>query len=172
MDFVYLLILAVISRLVPHPANFAAVGGLTIFSAKRYSIWFALALLICAMVITDIFLGFGKTTFWVYLGMLGYVFASRLISNKASYFYAPIIGSVFFFLVSNFGVWIEGWYPMTFAGLMTCYIAAIPFFQNTLISDLVFCLGAFAFVAIYEKYKYRGGILWRRKLPKPILMKK
>jgi hypothetical protein len=46
---------------------------------------------------------------------------------------------VLFFLVTNFGVWVvSGFYPMTFDGLITCYTAAIPFFQMTLMGDLFF----------------------------------
>src|SRR5579863_642654 len=48
-----------------------------------------------------------------------------------------LIGSVSFFLVSNFAVWMV-WqmYPKTLGGLMTCYVAALPFFRNAVISDL------------------------------------
>ena len=47
--------------------------------------------------------------------------------------------STVFYLLTNGVVWmVEGWYPMTFAGLLECYIAAIPFYRWTLASDLVF----------------------------------
>lgn len=170
MGFASLLILAVTSRLVPHPANFAAVGGLGLFASKKYSALIGAALVLLTMVITDLFLGFGRTTPYVYVGMLGYAAFGRLISNRLSYIYAPILGSIFFFLISNFGVWTGGWYPHTLSGLTACFIAALPFFQYTILSDLVFCLGAFAVVTIYEKYK--GGVLWPRRLSKPILRKK
>ena len=46
---------------------------------------------------------------------------------------------VVFFIVSNFGVWLGGtMYPMTFEGLVTCYVAAIPFFRATLTSNILF----------------------------------
>lgn len=48
-------------------------------------------------------------------------------------------GSVGFFLVSNFAVWLTGtMYPMSAGGLATCYVAGLPFFRNALISDLLF----------------------------------
>ncbi len=47
--------------------------------------------------------------------------------------------AILFFVVSNFGVWFSGTlYPQTMDGLIACYIAAIPFFKHTLISDLIF----------------------------------
>lgn len=50
-----------------------------------------------------------------------------------------LTASVTFFMVSNFGVWTLGtMYPMTLDGLMACYVAAVPFFRNTVASDLIF----------------------------------
>jgi hypothetical protein len=47
------------------------------------------------------------------------------------------LSSVFFFVTSNFAVWMfSGIYARDAAGLVKCYIAALPFFQNTLMGDL------------------------------------
>ncbi len=46
-----------------------------------------------------------------------------------------------FFAVSNLGVWLAGdgvRYPHTLAGLIDCYVQAIPFFRNSLVSMAVF----------------------------------
>ena len=53
---------------------------------------------------------------------------------------SALSGSILFFLITNFGVWLTsgGFYPMTFEGLLTSYAAGIPFFQNSLLGDLVF----------------------------------
>ena len=51
----------------------------------------------------------------------------------------PYFTRLWFFLISNFGVWISGnLYPLTFEGLISCYAAAIPFFRSTLASNLLF----------------------------------
>lgn len=52
---------------------------------------------------------------------------------------ASLAGSIGFFVVSNFAVWLV-WqmYPKTLAGLGACYVAALPFFRNALAGDLVF----------------------------------
>ena len=54
---------------------------------------------------------------------------------------AGLASSVGFFLVTNFGVWAFGdglLYPKTLTGLVDCYVRAIPFFRNTLVSMTVF----------------------------------
>ena len=52
---------------------------------------------------------------------------------------AALASSVLFYVVTNFGMWLfSGIYPRTLGGLEACYIAAIPFFQNTVAGDLVY----------------------------------
>jgi hypothetical protein len=35
-------------------------------------------------------------------------------------------------------------YPKTFAGLIACYVAGIPFYQHRVIGDMVFAVAFFA----------------------------
>lgn len=52
-----------------------------------------------------------------------------------------LLASVSFFLASNFAVWaVWQMYPKTLAGLETCYTAALPFFRNSVTSELCFSL--------------------------------
>jgi len=53
---------------------------------------------------------------------------------------SALIGSISFFLLSNFSVWLvwRDMYPKTFSGLMTCYVAGLPFFRSALVSDFLF----------------------------------
>ncbi len=60
-------------------------------------------------------------------------------------FIGSIAGAVYFFLISNFMVWIGGgWdinnqpYPRSFSGLMLCYSEALPFFKWSVLSTLLF----------------------------------
>jgi len=60
-------------------------------------------------------------------------------------FIGSLAGAVYFFLVSNFMVWIGGgWdinnqpYPRSFGGLMLCYSEALPFFKWSVLSTLLF----------------------------------
>jgi hypothetical protein len=74
------------------------------------------------------------------------------LKNRSNWFRIPLgatCGAVIFFVVSNFGVWLQsGMYPHTLAGLADCYTLALPFFRNTLTGDLVYSgllFGAYAF---------------------------
>jgi hypothetical protein len=65
---------------------------------------------------------------------------------------AALASSVVFFVVTNFGVWVFGSrYPKTAAGLLACYVAAIPFFQNTLAGDALYTAVLFGGFAVAEK---------------------
>lgn len=64
---------------------------------------------------------------------------------------AGFASALTFFIVSNFGVWALGdgmHYPLTAAGLVDCYVQALPFFRNTLISMAIFLPLLFSRVAL------------------------
>jgi hypothetical protein len=66
---------------------------------------------------------------------------------------AAIASSVLFFVITNLGMWLfSGFYPRTLAGLEACYIAAIPFFQNTVAGDLVYSAVLFGGFALLERW--------------------
>ncbi len=145
-----LTLLTVLIRFLPHAPNFAPLGALALLAGMtgdRRKVWLPLAA-VCA---TDLVLGFYPGFVWVYLsyGLLfftGYL-THKVVGLKKS-IALPLTGSVLFYLFSNFGVWISGsMYPPTLAGLGQCYAAALPFFRNTLTSDL-FYLNAFALLAV------------------------
>ena len=65
---------------------------------------------------------------------------------------AAMTSSALFFLVTNFGVWAFGsLYPMTWDGLIACYVAAVPFFRNTLQGDLFYTLVLFGGFRLLER---------------------
>jgi hypothetical protein len=58
---------------------------------------------------------------------------------------AALAGALLFFAVTNFGVWaVYPTYPKTWAGLQQCFVAAIPFFRNTLTADVVYTILLFS----------------------------
>ena len=64
---------------------------------------------------------------------------------------AAVGSSVAFFTITNFGMWLfSGFYPVTYAGLVACYAAAIPFFQNTIAGDLFYAALLFGGFQIAE----------------------
>ena len=137
------IVLAAALRLVPHPPNFTPIGAMALFSGAylgRRALAFAAPL--GAMLLSDAVLGFYSGMWVTYLAvslivLVGWVALARISVLRVAG--AAVASSVLFFLVSNFGTWtLSGMYPHTGAGLSACYIAAIPFFQNTLAGDLFY----------------------------------
>ena len=131
-----LLVLAVITRLLPHPPNVTTIAAIAVFGGcniKDKNLAFVLPLL--CMFLTDLFLGFHIIMPFVYLS---FMCISYIGINSEKITNGTIFGSsLLFFLVTNFGVWFFG-YPNTLAGLVSCYTLALPFFVNTIIGDLFF----------------------------------
>jgi hypothetical protein len=82
--------------------------------------------------------------------LIGWAISGRISPLRVGA--GAIASSILFFLVSNFGTWLSsGMYQHTFAGLTTCYVAAIPFFQNTVAGDLFFSGLLFGGFALLER---------------------
>jgi hypothetical protein len=63
-----------------------------------------------------------------------------------------LAGSTLFFLITNLGVWAyDALYPRTAAGLLACYTAAIPFFQSSLVGDLIYAAVFFGGFALTQR---------------------
>lgn len=71
---------------------------------------------------------------------------------------ASISASLLFFLITNFGVWLDptSFYPKGLFGLTQSYIMGLPFLKNTLMGDLFFTgilfLGYELLLKIAQKY--------------------
>lgn len=152
---IILLVASIIGRLLPHPANMTPLGGAALFGgAKLQRPWNYLGPLF-VLFVTDLVIGLHGTMLYVYLGFIATVFlGERILTNKPTLLKVGatgLAGSLIFFLISNFGVWAEGlMYPKTFTGLMDCYVAALPFFRNSLIGDAIFSLGFFGLFQLAE----------------------
>jgi hypothetical protein len=143
------IIFAVVFRLVPHGAwNFTPVGAALLYfgaRAPRKRMWIPLVMLAASDVVLTKFVWhysmdatYALTWAWYAAAiLLGSVLRER--TTIARLLGASLGCSASFFLLSNFAVWAAGtMYPLTPAGLGTCFVAAIPFFRNTLASDLLF----------------------------------
>jgi len=98
------------------------------------------------MFVSDIFLGFHKTIPYVYLSFIIIALIGGLIKNNKwqSLLKASLVSSFLFFFITNFGVWATGvMYQKNLSGLMQCYGFGVPFFRNTLISDLFYTFSFF-----------------------------
>jgi hypothetical protein len=130
-------------RLVPHPPNFSPIGAMALFSGAylgRRSLAFVAPF--GALLLSDAILGFYSGMAFQYLSvalivLIGWLALSRISVLRLGL--AAVASSALFFAVSNLGVWlVSGMYPHTMSGLVACYVAAIPFFQNTVAGDLFY----------------------------------
>lgn len=142
MTLVGLILVAAFSRLIPHPANFTAVAAMALFGGTYLSKKQSLMVPMAALLLSDLALGFHNTMIFVYAAFALIVILGWGLKDQKSVFKVAtfsLVSSSLFFVISNFGVWLmEGFYAPTWQGLVTCFVAAIPFFQNQLAGDLMF----------------------------------
>jgi len=158
-----LLAVGIGSRLIPHYPNFTALGAVSVFAAAFINSRTAaiiipyLAMLVSDMVLNNLIYARAypndyDSFVFLYRGALWSYAAFGLIVIGAYYFFQrsitlpKVIGgslgaSTIFFLLSNFGVWAStDAYPVTPAGLLTCYAAGLPFLLNQVLGDLFYSL--------------------------------
>jgi hypothetical protein len=147
-----MILFAAIMRIVPHPWNLAPVGAMALFSGaviRNRVMAFVFPLL--AMLAGDFFIGFHILMPVVYVSFvistaIGFWLRER--RNVVRVGGAVSLGAIQFFLITNSGVWMFlNSYPKTFAGLMACYAAGVPFFWNTLAGDV--CYSALLFGGLF-----------------------
>ena len=160
-----LILILALARLIPHPPNFTPIIAVAIMSSYFFkNINLSLLILLIAMLISDLFIGFYENVIFVYVSLLLITFVFHKISNKINFknlFICGFAGSLIFFVVSNFGVWALGSpgvydiaYEKSLSGLIECYILAIPFFGNTFLSTIIF---AYPAIFIYKSLPARSS---------------
>ncbi|MEA3058354.1 MAG: hypothetical protein QOF34_1169 [Sphingomonadales bacterium] len=130
-------------RLVPHPPNFTPVGAMALFSGAYFGRrGLAFVAPLGALFVSDLVLGFYHGMATVYFSVVLIVLIGWALAKHRSFWRvggAALASSILFYAVTNFGMWLSsGIYPRSLAGLEACYVAAIPFFQNTVAGDLVY----------------------------------
>ena len=165
------ILLAAVSRLLPHPPNVTPVAAMALFAGAQFShLAAACAVPLAAMVLSDVLLGFHSTMPFVYGSFLLIVLVGTQVRRRKTLLpvvMATLASSVLFFVVTNFGVWVMGTlYPKSWAGLTTAYVAALPFFRNTVLGDLAYVAVLFGGFALLERYL--PVLRYDRPLGKPI----
>ncbi len=151
-----MLFAAAASRLCPHPPNFTPIAAMALFGGAYFADKrLALGIPLLALLLSDAVLGFHSGMVSVY-GSFALIVALGfgLRSNRAVLPLAgtALAGSLSFFVITNFAVWAAGvLYPRTLAGLVECYMAAIPFFKNTLAGDAFYTTVLFGGFALAQK---------------------
>ena len=160
-----LILILAFARLIPHPPNFTPIIAVALISGYFFkNINLSLLILLVAMLLSDLFIGFYENMIFVYASLLLITFVFHKISKKINYknlFIYCFAGSLIFFIFSNFGVWALGSpgvldvaYERSISGLVECYILAIPVFGNTFLSTLIF---AYPGIFIYKSLPAWSG---------------
>lgn len=152
-----MILAAAASRLIPHPPNVASITAVALFggaylSDRRLACFIPLT----ALFLSDLILGF-YSHMWVVYGSFALVvcvgFLLRMRRTPLAIAGAALASSILFFVITNFAVWVFGsLYPKTIEGFLACYVAAIPFFQNTLLGDALYSIVLFGGFALFERW--------------------
>lgn len=142
---VVLLILCVVLRVLPHPPNFAPQGAACVFAGRTLPRQWAIVFALASMFLADLALAkvhnyplFTWATPFVYIGFaIQTLLGAQWRRKRGGALLAASSGTLIFFVLSNFGVWVSGWYGHTTVGLITCYVAALPFLAMSLGADLL-----------------------------------
>lgn len=150
------ILIAAISRMVPHMQNFSPLGAIGLFGAACFTKkWQSFIIPITATFLSDLFINnviyaqYNPTFVWFYEGFY-WQYGSYVVITVAAIFIfnkvnvqrvaiAALSATAIFFLISNAGCWLGNVaYPQNFGGLMSCYAAGIPFLKGTLLGNLFY----------------------------------
>ena len=128
------------SRFIPHPPNFTSLLALSFYIPAVFGIRY-IPVVVFALLFTDLIIGFHSTMIFtsgsiILIGLISKYFNKSIMFRISGAFF----GGVIFFVLSNFGVWLGGSYGYDLNGLLSCYILAIPFFTNTVLSTVFFSI--------------------------------
>ncbi|MBI5133996.1 MAG: hypothetical protein HZA81_01240 [Candidatus Taylorbacteria bacterium] len=150
-----LIALGVLGRLAPHLWNATPLGAIALFAASYFGLRMSLPVTLSILFITDLAIGFydWRIMASVYASFALAAILGRLTSRSRAPYkvgLAVLGSSTLFFLATNLAVWQFGtMYPHTLSGLADSYIAALPFFRNSIIGDSMYALALFGSYELY-----------------------
>ena len=160
------LAIAVTARVIPHVANLSPFAALVMVMGCQLSRKASITIAMLALLLSDMLLSmtmgytvFGNWSLFTYSGFGMIALSSHYLQTHRKFGQVLLYGAtmvVGYWLWTNFGTWLmSALYPHTYAGLVACYTAAIPFLQRSAISALIFVpifLGMIRFV----DYRLKG----------------
>lgn len=114
--------------------------------------WYSVAVPLCVMFVTDFAIGNSVIYVFTWSAWLGVTALGLFIRGKQHGIGrltlrvggVSLLSAAWFFLWTNFGVWVlgfwgptEAFYPLTTGGLLTCYVAGLPFLGKMVVSNLL-----------------------------------
>ena len=142
VSWLFLMGVGVGGRLLPHPPNFTPLEALALYGGAWSSrIWLGLSAVLLVMGFTDVLLGWHSLWPFTWGSLVAGVFLGRYVFRMERFgqaIAAALTQAGLFFIVTNFGVWLQGWYGLSVPGLLACYTAAIPFFHYQLLGAVFY----------------------------------
>lgn len=161
-----LILVGILLRFMPHAYNFTPVAAIALFSGVYLKRKYAIIVPLVLMAVSDLFIGMHNVVIFTWGSFILAALIGILIrKNKSA---ARILGgslaaSLVFFIVSNFGVWLMGWYPQNLKGLVDCYVMALPFLRDFTVSTLIYT------VLFFSAYELTARLVKETKLAKVLL---
>lgn len=154
--------LAILIRLMPHPANFAPVGAVALLGGMLLPRKFAYWSVIAVIVLSDLVIGLHPLVLWTWGSFaLIALISNRLLGDRkvgvSRLALSAIGGGTLFFVITNAGVWLQGGlYERSLQGLVQCFANAIPFYRNTILGDVFFSSVFFGMYLVVNKLTARA----------------
>ena len=141
--FVGFFLLLITSRVFSDIPNFTPTLSLIIFASYYFrNLTISSSIVLLSQIVSDIFIGFYSYIFFVYGSFLVIIYIVPIIMKKLttmSVLVTSVISPSIFFIISNFGVWFAGsLYTRDLNGLIECYVAGLPFYDESLLSTILF----------------------------------
>lgn len=175
------MVIVSLARIMPHPYNFTPVAALALYGGARgKNTAFSFLLPLSVMIFSDLlvmqflypdlgspmaYLG-TQTMLSVYAAFAVIVVLGFLIRNKTKtsvIIGATLTSSALFYLITNFVSWAGNpFYPQTLSGLMACYAAGIPFYNNEITGS--FFLNQFAGDLFFSALLFGAHALFTRRV--------
>ncbi len=166
------ILLAALSRLLPHPANVTPIGAMALlggayFANRRLAVLVPLlSLWLSDLILNNVIYGAGNQSFtwfitdsvWVYGSIILTVMLSSVLLKQVkpdTLILVSLVSSLVFFVITNFGTWYlyKGiTYANSWDGLTTCFAAGLPFLRNTILGDLFFSVLLFGLFAGIQQW--------------------
>ena len=162
-----LILAGILIRFAPHAPNFTPVAAIALFSGAYLNKKYALLVPLALMIISDLVIGLHNVVLFTWGGfilvtLLGSAMQKKSVGRITGF---SLISAVLFYLVTNFGVWLTGWYSRDLKGLIDCYVMGLPFLRNFTVATL--CYAA----VFFGSYEIIAHYLRDTKLAKVLLKK-
>tara|TARA_B100001123_G_C15213841_1_gene988383 strand:- start:81 stop:566 length:486 start_codon:yes stop_codon:yes gene_type:complete len=139
-----------VTRFIPHPPNFTSLIALSFYVPALFGVRY-LPIVIISFILTDVFIGFHNTIFFTWGSVIIVGLLSNFFNRSIMFRILGVLtGVMFFYLITNFGVWLGGMYGSSFNGLITSYIMGLPFLGYNLISTFIFSALIESFYKFYK----------------------